>query len=105
MLTLIEKQHCTAYCSSTPSVRNTRLHNAALYDAGTVESTVMFQHEAPMEPWRQLFLRRDPEAQFLVPDWGMKPTLASGCRSRPPAYLAWRAGSKTRRLSRLHPPS
>jgi len=35
-------------------------------------------------------------ALFLVPDpdWGIKPTLASGCRAGPPAYVAWRVGTK-----------
>ncbi len=36
---------------------------------------------------------------------GMKPAMASGCRTGPPSYIGWRAGSTTRRHSRLHPPN
>jgi hypothetical protein len=45
----------------------------------------------------------DPEAKYLIPDWGMKPATASGCRTGPSAYVAWRAGTTTRRHSQLHP--
>ncbi len=34
----------------------------------------------------------------------MKPAMASGCRTGPPAYVAWLAGTKTQSHSRLHPP-
>jgi hypothetical protein len=44
------------------------------------------------------------EAQSLVSEWGMKPAMASGCRTGPPAYVAWLAGTTTQRHSRLHPP-
>jgi hypothetical protein len=37
------------------------------------------------------------EAHFIVPDWGMKPTMASGCPTGQTAYVAWRAESTTRR--------
>ncbi len=30
---------------------------------------------------------------FIVPDWGIKLTMAQGCRTGPPAYVAWRAGT------------
>ncbi len=45
-----------------------------------------------------------PEAQFLVPDWGMKPSMTSGCCAGRP-YVAWRADTTTRRHSRLPPHS
>jgi hypothetical protein len=32
------------------------------------------------------------ETKFLVPDWGIKSTVAYGCRTGPPAYVAWQAG-------------
>jgi hypothetical protein len=37
----------------------------------------------------------NPEAQFLVPDWGMKTAMAAGRRTSPPAYVAWRAVTAT----------
>ncbi len=33
-----------------------------------------------------------PEAQFLVPDWGIKSTMAQSCRAGQPGYIGWRAG-------------
>jgi hypothetical protein len=41
-----------------------------------------------------------PEVQFLVPDGGMKPALASGCHTGLPAYVKL-GGSTTRCHSRL----
>ncbi len=43
-----------------------------------------------------------PVAVFLVPDWGMKPATASGCRTSPPSYIAWLASTTKRRHGRLH---
>ncbi len=46
---------------------------------------------------------RHTEAQFLVPDLGIKPITTWSCRTGPPAYVAWRAVTITRRHSRVHP--
>ncbi len=42
-----------------------------------------------------------PVAVFLVPDRGMKPSMASGFRTC--LQSTWRAGTTTRRHSRLYP--
>jgi hypothetical protein len=53
-------------------------------------------HLATVEKQERYFACPDPfkqqasEAQFLVPGCGMKPAIASGCRTGPPAYVAWR---------------
>ncbi len=47
-------------------------------------------------------IARKPVAKFLVPDWGIKPTLTWGFRTGLPA---WRAGTTTLCQSRLYPPS
>jgi hypothetical protein len=44
---------------------------------------------------RRVTLCGNPEAQFLVPDWGMKTAMAAGLRTGPPAYIAWRAFTMT----------
>jgi hypothetical protein len=46
----------------------------------------------------------NPEVVFLVPDWGMKQVMPSGCRTGPPNYIDWRAVTRTRRCNRLHSP-
>jgi hypothetical protein len=43
-----------------------------------------------------------PVAVFLVPDWGMKLVVASGCRNGLPSYIGWQAGTTIRRHGRLH---
>jgi hypothetical protein len=48
------------------------------------ESVPRFSHIYPFMPEDV-----SPEAQFLVTDWGMKPAMASGCRTGPSAYVAW----------------
>ncbi len=55
--------------------------------------------ESPLKEIRQ------PGAQFLDPDWGMKPAMASGCRTVLPAYVACWASTTTRSHSCLHPPA
>ncbi len=47
----------------------------------------------------------DPVAKFIVPEWGIKSILALGCRTGPPAYVAWRAGTTILCRSQLYPPS
>jgi hypothetical protein len=29
----------------------------------------------------------------IVPDWKMTPAMAAGCRTGPPSYIGWRAGT------------
>ncbi len=36
------------------------------------------------------------EAKFVVSDWGIKQSMASGCRTGPPANVPGRAGTTTR---------
>jgi hypothetical protein len=43
-------------------------------------------------------------AKFLVPDWEIWSTLAQGCRTAQPAYVAWRDGTTTLCQSQLYPP-
>jgi hypothetical protein len=44
-------------------------------------------------------------AKFIVPYWGIKTTMALGCCTGPPAYVAWRAGTTTLCHShQLYPP-
>jgi hypothetical protein len=54
------------------------------------------------------FYRQSPldgvkEKAYLIA--ATKPIVASSCRTGPPACVAWRAGTTTRRHSRLHPHS
>ncbi len=45
------------------------------------------------------------EAQFIVPDWGVKVYHSiSGCRTGPSGYIGRRVGTTTICLSRLYPP-
>jgi hypothetical protein len=44
-------------------------------------------------------------AVFLVPDSGVKPAMASGCRTGPPSYIGWWAVRQPTLNSRLHPQS
>ncbi len=37
---------------------------------------------------------RSAYAKFVVPYWGIKSTMAKGYRAGPPAYVAWRAGTR-----------
>ncbi len=43
-----------------------------------------------------------PEAEFIVPNWGDK--VNSGCRTGPPSYIGWRAGTTTLCRCQLYPP-
>ncbi len=45
-----------------------------------------------------------PVAKFIIPDRGLKSTMALGCRNGPPAYVAWRAGTTSLCHCRLYPP-
>ncbi len=54
---------------------------------------------------KSLLYNTEKQAQFLVPDWGMKPAVASGCRTGSPAYVAWRAGTTVRRHAGFIPQS
>ncbi len=33
--------------------------------------------------------KSSPVAAFLVPDWGVKPAMASGCHKGPPSTIGW----------------
>ncbi len=46
-----------------------------------------------------------PAAKFIVPYWGIKSTRAWGCRTEPPSFVAWWAGTTTQCHSQLYPPS
>ncbi len=46
-----------------------------------------------------------PLAKLLVPDWGIKSTMAKGCRTDPPANVALRAGTTTFAIVDFIPPS
>jgi hypothetical protein len=43
-------------------------------------------------------------AVFLVPDWGMNPAMASGCRTGLTSHMSWRLIPISRRHRRFHPP-
>ncbi len=43
-------------------------------------------------------------AKFIVPYWRIKSTMASGCSTGLPAYVAWRAVTTTLHNSQLYPP-
>jgi hypothetical protein len=45
-----------------------------------------------------------PVAKFIVPDWGDKFNSGIGCRTGPPGFIGWRAGTATLCQSRLYPP-
>jgi hypothetical protein len=45
-----------------------------------------------------------PEAKFLVPNWGIQSTVGFDCRTVPPGYIGWRAGTITLCHSRLYAP-
>ncbi len=49
-------------------------------------------------------LLTNPVAQFIVPCWGIKSTMAWGCPTDSPAYVAWRARTTTLCHSRLFIP-
>jgi hypothetical protein len=61
--------------------------------------------EAAVKSVKAILESWSTEALFLVPYWGMNPAMASGCGTGPPAYVALRACTTTRRHSRLHPPA
>jgi hypothetical protein len=46
----------------------------------------------------------DPEAKFFVPDWGMKPATASGCRTGPFGLCSLAGRYDNPSHSQLHPP-
>ncbi len=48
---------------------------------------------------------RSAYAKFIVPYWGIKSTITKGCRTSPPANVAWRAGATTLCHNQLYPPS
>ncbi len=44
-------------------------------------------------------------AKYMVPDWGAKLAPAWGCRTGPPGYIVWQAGTTTLCPSQLYPQS
>jgi hypothetical protein len=46
-----------------------------------------------------------PVAEVIDPDWGDKVNSGKGCRTGPPSYMGWRAGTTTLCRSWLYPPS
>ncbi len=43
-------------------------------------------------------------AKFVVSDWGDKVDSSIGCRTCPPGYIGWKAGTLTQFRSQLYPP-
>jgi hypothetical protein len=46
----------------------------------------------------------ETETKFILSDWGEKLTLVQDCRTGPPGYIVWRAGTTTLCWSQLYPP-
>jgi hypothetical protein len=70
----------------------------------TIYGILLLKSKCILKPGSGYGFRIRIRPSISVPDCGMRPAMASGCRTGPPSFIGWRTGTTTLRHSRLHSP-